>query len=108
MKTYKSLSVAVAAAVLLSACSMPNYLPAHNQSVEEAAGARLECKVISEGMTPPSGGGFVAASGRPAFVGAVVGAAALAGLIGAAIRQQHKVELYDDCMVAHGFQRAAR
>jgi hypothetical protein len=89
----------------LSACAMPAYVPAHDQSIEEAAGARLECKAISEGLTPAPGG-FVAVAGNPRFVGAALGGYAIGGLIGAGIRQQHRVELYDDCMVAHGYQKA--
>jgi hypothetical protein len=85
---------------------MPNYVPAHDQGIEEAAASRLECKAISEGMTPQQGGGFIAAAGKPAFVGAAMGGYALGLAIGAAIKQQHKIELYDDCMVAHGYRRA--
>jgi hypothetical protein len=86
---------------------MPNFVPAHDQSIEESASARLECTAISEGMTPPMPGGFVAASGRPAFVGAAMGGYAVGLAIAAAVRQQHKVDAYSDCMVAHGFRRAA-
>jgi hypothetical protein len=103
----KTIAALAALTVGLSACAMPNYVPAHEQSLEEAAAARLECKAISEGMTPAQGGGFIAVAGKPAFVGAAMGGYALGLAIGAAIQQQHKVELYDDCMVAHGFRKAA-
>lgn len=97
---------ALALLACLAACGMPAYVPAHAQSVEEAAAARLECKAISEGMTPAPQGGFVAASGSPKFVGATMGAYATASLIAAGVRHAHKVELYDDCMIAHGFRKA--
>jgi hypothetical protein len=102
----KTLALAFLAAGALSACAMPNYVPAHDQTIEETAGARLECKAISSGMAPAPGGGFIAAAGKPAFVGAAMGGYALGLAIGAAIQQQHRVELYDDCMVAHGFRKA--
>lgn len=106
--TKRTLATLALAATMLSACGMPNYLPTHGQSIDEAAGARLECKMISEGMTPSGGGGILAVSGRPAFVGAALGGYALGLAIGAAIQQQHKIELYDDCMVAHGYQKDPR
>lgn len=56
------------------------------------------CKLAAMGA--PSGGGFVAASGSPAFVGTVVGASVLAGAIGSAVRQQN---IYNACMEANGF-----
>jgi tetratricopeptide (TPR) repeat protein len=84
---------------------MPNYKPMHNQSIEQAAGDRASCTAFSEGVTPDSGGGFVYAEGSPQFVGATMGASAIVGLIGAGIRQQHKLDNYDNCMVAHGYQK---
>jgi tetratricopeptide (TPR) repeat protein len=84
---------------------MPNYTPMHNQSIEQAAADRASCTAFSEGVTPDSGGGFVYAQGSPQFVGATMGASAIVGLIGAGIRQQHKLENYDNCMVAHGYQK---
>jgi hypothetical protein len=59
-------------------------------------------------MTPPTPGGFVAASGRPAYVGAVMGAAAIGMIAAAAERQHEKIDTYTDCMVAHGFRVAAK
>src|SRR5262245_46584387 len=88
-----------ATALLVSACAMPNYIPVHGQSLEETAGARLECKAIAEGITPSVGGGFVAASGKPAFVGGVMGGYALGLAIAAAVQHQRKLDNYDDCMV---------
>jgi hypothetical protein len=57
-----------------------------------------QCKLVAMGAA--SAPGFVAASGRPAFVGAVVGAGIIAGAIGSAVRQQ---TAYDACMEAAGF-----
>jgi hypothetical protein len=84
---------------------MPNYVPMHAQNIEQAAADRLYCKAIAEGMTPGQGGGFVYAQGSPQFVGATMGAYAIGGLIGAAIRQQHKLDNYDDCMIARGYTK---
>lgn len=98
--------IALVTVIGLSACGMPAYVPAHGQDEEQAAASRLECKAISEGMTPPTGGSFVAARGNPAFVGGVMGGYALGLAIAAAVQQQHKVDLYNDCMIAHGFRRA--
>jgi hypothetical protein len=95
-------------AVTLAGCGMPGYVPAHGQTIEETAADRLGCKMLSEGMTPPAQGGFLAVSGKPAFVGAAMGGYALGLAIAAAVQQQHKVEFYSDCMVAHGYQRAER
>lgn len=92
----------LAATLALAACGMPNYVPAHGQSAEQAAGARLECKAISEGMTPGHASGFYA-SGSNAYVAGASAGYALGLAIEAAVRQQHRVELYGDCMVAHGF-----
>lgn len=84
---------------------MPNYVPMHDQNIEQAAADRLYCKAVAEGITPAQGGGFVYAQGSPQFVGATMGAYAIGGLIGAAIRQQHKLENYDDCMIARGYSK---
>jgi hypothetical protein len=51
-------------------------------------------------MGAPTGGGFVAASGNPRFVGAFVSASVLASAIGSAVRQQN---IYNACMEANGF-----
>lgn len=105
MSISKSIAACLIATVL-SACTVPNYLPVHDQGIEESAAARMECRAISEGMTPQQGGGFIAVSGRPAFVGAALGAGILGLVITTAVQQQHKIEIYDDCMVAHGYRRA--
>lgn len=103
MAIQRLTAATLAATLSLTACSMPNFVPAHDQSPEQAAQARLECTALSEGMTPPQGGSFVAASGRPAFVGGVMGGYALGLAVAAAVRQQHKVGIYTDCMEAQGF-----
>lgn len=104
MATTRLTAATLAATLALAACSMPNYIPAHGQGLEEAAAARLECKAISEGMTPPQGG-FVAAAGKPAFVAGTMAGYGLGLAIAAAVRQQHRIELYGDCMEAHGFRK---
>src|SRR5262245_25337727 len=105
IKTLPAITL-VATVLLVSACSLPNYIPVHGQSIEETAGARLECKAIAEGVTPGIGGGFVAAAGKPAFVGGVMGGYALGLAIAAAARHQAKLENYDDCMVSRGFRKS--
>lgn len=100
-------ALAMATVLALAACGLPNYVPAHGQPAEQLAGDRLGCKMLAEGMTPPAPGSFVGAAGKPAFVGAVMGAYAIGLAIQAAAEQQHKVDLYSDCMEAHGYQRAA-
>jgi hypothetical protein len=89
----------------LAACAMPNYVPAHDQNIEQAAADRAYCKAFAEGVTPGTGGGFVYAQGSPQFVGATMGAYGVASLIAVAVRQQHKLDNYDDCMVARGYRK---
>ena len=101
----KTITVLIAVGMALTACAMPNYVPMHDQNVEQAAADRLYCKGVAEGMTPAQGGGFVYAQGSPQFVGATMGAYAVAGLIGVAVRQQHKLDNYDDCMTARGYAK---
>jgi len=92
------------AALTLTACGMPNYVPAHGQSIEQTAADRFRCKAMAEGVTPelPSVGFY--AQGSQAYVaGAQIGYG-LGMLAAAAVRQQQKVENFRDCMTASGYQ----
>lgn len=104
MATNTLRAALVAATLSLSACGMPHYVPAHGQSVEESARSKLECEMVSEGMTPAPSSGFYA-SGKPAYVAGASAGYALGLAIEAAVRQQHRVELFGDCMIAHGFRK---
>jgi len=104
MATKRLLPI-LAGCTLLSACGFPAYIPLHDQPPEVAAMARLECKALAEGMAPPIPGGFVAAAGKPAFVAGAMGGYAVGLAVAAAIRHQHELSDYDDCMIAHGFAR---
>jgi hypothetical protein len=58
-----------------------------------------QCRLFARGNTPS--GGFIAAAGRPAFVGGVVGGALLVSAIAGAVANQNN---FNDCMFASGWQ----
>ena len=86
-----------AAVVALAGCVNHTWAPGP-QVAGDFGMVSGQCKMQAMGMTP--GGGFVAASGSPRFVGAFVGASVIAGAIGSAVRQN---QIYNACMEANGF-----
>jgi hypothetical protein len=97
IKLTRRLGLIVATAALLCGCAAHTWAPGPQVSGNFGATSG-RCKLVAMGA--PSGGGFVAASGSPRFVGTVVGASVLAGAIGSAVRQQN---IYNACMEANGF-----
>lgn len=92
------IAVVAAAGIVLAGCAVQNWAPGPNQTAANFGQASGQCKLLAMGAN--SGGGFVAASGSPKFVGAAVGASLLAGAIVGAVRQS---QAYDACMEASGF-----
>jgi hypothetical protein len=58
---------ALLAALSLSACA-GQYVPVHGQEPEQQAADVLDCRAISQGLAPSSGGGGFYASGSSQFV----------------------------------------
>jgi hypothetical protein len=83
--------------VALSGCVQHNWVPGPQVTAPPGV-ASGQCQMAALGGATPSG--FVAASGKPAFVGAFVGASVLASAIGSAVRQN---EIYNACMQAQGY-----
>jgi hypothetical protein len=94
----KIMITAAALAVALSGCVQHTWAPGPNQAAADFGSTSGQCKLMA--MSGGSGGGFVAASGNPRFVGAFVGASVLAGAIGSAVQQN---QIYNACMEANGF-----
>ena len=87
------------AALLLAGCVNHTWAPPPSGSELSYDQQAAQCRLFARGITPS--GGFVAASGRPAFVGAFVGGALLASAVGTAVRTN---ENFNDCMFASGWQ----
>jgi hypothetical protein len=90
--------LAVTAAVTLAACTTHAWAPPPGGSPISFDQQAAQCRLFARGVTPS--GGFVAAAGRPAFVGAFVGTAVLAQAIGSAVAVQNN---FNDCMFASGW-----
>lgn len=84
---------------LLAGCVNHTWAPPPNGSQFSYDQQAARCRLIAKGITPS--GGFVAAAGKPAFVGAFVGTALLASAIGTAVKLN---ENFNDCMFAEGWQ----
>jgi hypothetical protein len=93
------LAALCAVPLLLAGCVTHTWAPPPGGSSMTYDQQAANCRLMARGITPS--GGFVAASGRPAFVGAFVGGALLASAIGTAVRTQ---ENFNDCMFASGWQ----
>jgi hypothetical protein len=93
----KTMITAAALAVALSGCVQHTWMPGPQTSADFGSTSG-QCKLMA--MSGGSGGGFVAASGRPAFVGAFVGASVLASAVGSAVQQN---QIYNACMESNGF-----
>jgi hypothetical protein len=91
---------AVAALTLLgmAACTSHTWAPPPGGSPVSYDQQAAQCRLFARGITPS--GGFVAAAGRPAFVGAFVGSAVLAQSIAGAVATQNN---FNDCMFASGW-----
>jgi len=88
--------------VLLVGCQQHQWAAGPGTDASTYGRVNGACKLASMGVATP--GGFVGASGSPAFVGGMVGGAMLASAIGSAIRQN---EAYNACLEANGFVAVA-
>jgi hypothetical protein len=102
----KSLLLGVVLA--LGACTSHTWAPPPGGTPLTFDQQAAQCRIYARGNTP-GGPGFVAAAGKPAFVGAFVGGVMLASAIGQAVATQQN---FNDCMFASGWiavdQAAAR
>jgi len=101
MKILKVLALCAMAS--LSACANYVWAPpagAPDASYDQQA---AQCRLFSRGATPR--GGFIAASGKPAFVGGVVGGYLLASAIAGAVEANQN---FNDCMAASGWTPVGR
>jgi hypothetical protein len=87
------------APILLSACVTHTWAPPPGGSSISYDQQAAQCRMFARGNAPS--GGFVAASGRPAFVGATVGGYLLASAIAGAVAVNQN---FNDCMFASGWQ----
>ena len=96
MAKAKVIAVLTAATIALTGCASHVWAPGPGASLPYGV-ASGQCKLLAE-----SGGSssFAAAAGRPAFVGAFVGASLIGGATANGI---HKQGIYNDCMEASGF-----
>jgi hypothetical protein len=90
--------LAASTAVTLAGCVSHTWAPPPGGSPVSYDQQAAQCRMFARGNTPS--GGFVAAAGRPAFVGAFVGTAVLAQAIGSAVATQNN---FNDCMFASGW-----
>ena len=94
----KTIALAVAASLLLAGCVSHTWAPPPGGSSVTFEQQSAQCRLFARGITPS--GGFVAASGKPAFVGAFVGGALIGSAIGNAVATQNN---FNDCMSASGW-----
>jgi hypothetical protein len=92
-------AMAMALVVSLSACAVHTWAPPPGGSPLTFDQQAAQCRLYARGNTP-GGPGFVAASGKPAFVGAFVGGVMLASAITQAVANQQN---FNDCMQAVGW-----
>jgi len=95
----KTITLAVAASLLLAGCVTHTWAPPPGGTDVTFDQQSAQCRLFARGITPS--GGFVAASGKPAFVGAFVGGALIGSAIGTAVATQNN---FNDCMSASGWQ----
>jgi hypothetical protein len=96
--TMRRVLLVATAAVSLAACTTHTWAPPPGGSPVSYEQQAAQCRMFARGSAPS--GGFVAATGRPAFVGAFVGAAVLAQAINSAVVTQAN---FNDCMFASGW-----
>jgi hypothetical protein len=99
MNIIKRVATLCVVPVLLSACVNHTWAPPPSGSAISYDQQAAQCRLLARGITPS--GGFVAAAGKPAFVGAFVGASVLASAIAGAVKLN---ENFNDCMFASGWQ----
>jgi hypothetical protein len=89
---------ALALVPMLAGCVSHTWAPPPGGTTVTFGQQSAQCRLFARGNAPASG--FIAAAGKPAFVGATVGAFVLASAIGSAVHQQAD---FNDCMAAAGW-----
>lgn len=92
--------LAITSLIILAACVHHTFAPGPGMSAMDFEPDSARCRIFARNDNP----GFeFGASGSPRFVATSMAAAAIAGVVGTAIRENGN---YNDCMEAHGWRVA--